>query len=75
MQSMDVGKRIFLRCLRKSYVNGALRRLHSRHRQWAWRILWSKFDEILSMHAPFVRRVIYVGSRLIYIQHAHLFHI
>ena len=61
MQSMDVGKRIFLRHLRKSYVNGAVRRLRSRHRYWAWRILWSKYDVILNMraHAPFVRRVIH----------------
>ena len=72
MQSMDVGKCIFLCRLRKSYVNGAVRRLRSRHRHWAWRILWSKFDVILSMrvHAPFVKRVIYVGSRFVSIQHA-----
>ena len=77
MQSMDVGKRIFLRRLRKSYVNGAVRRLRSCHRHWAWRILGRKFDVILSMraHAPYDWRVIYAGSRLIYIQHAHLFHI
>ena len=49
MQSMDVGKRIFLRRLRKSYVNGAVRRLRSRHRHWAWCILGRKFDVILSM--------------------------
>ena len=77
MQSMDVGKRIFLRRLRKSYVNGAVRRLRSRHRHWAWRILWSKFDVTLSMraHAPYDRRFICMGSRLILIKHAHLFHI
>ena len=40
-------------------------------------LAYLKFDVILSMHAhaPFARRVIYVGSRLTYIQHAHLFHI
>ena len=32
MQSMDVGKHIFLR---KLYMNGAVRRLRSRHRHWA----------------------------------------
>ena len=57
MQIMDVGKRIFLRRLRKLYVNGAVRRLRSRHRHWAWRILGCKFDVILSMRrslgAPF----------------------